>query len=64
MKRRNGKEWTRAEQTEIVSGLRRLAGLSPYLVTLALPGSVLLLPLLAWWLDRRRNGPRAISGHV
>ncbi len=28
--------------------------LSPYLIALLLPGSVLLLPIYAWWLDRRR----------
>lgn len=34
--------------------LRRFASLSPYLVILLLPGSVVLLPLFAWW-DRRRR---------
>ena len=31
----------------------RLSNLSPYLVVLALPGSFVMLPALAWWLDRR-----------
>jgi uncharacterized Tic20 family protein len=35
--------------------LRAAAHLSPYLAVLILPGSFLLLPLLAWWLDRRRH---------
>jgi len=35
--------------------LRRLSNISPYLVVLALPGSFILLPALAWWLDRRRH---------
>jgi hypothetical protein len=28
-------------------------------VVLALPGGLLMLPALAWWLDRRRNRNRA-----
>jgi hypothetical protein len=39
----------------LIETLRALSNLSPYLFTLALPGSVLMLPLLAWWLDRRRG---------
>lgn len=54
MKARNGGEWTPAEKQLLLSQLRRLARLSPYLVVLLLPGSVLLLPAYAWWLDRRR----------
>jgi len=33
--------------------------ISRYLVVLVIPGGVLLLPALAWWLDRRRSGIRA-----
>lgn len=54
MKRRNGSEWTSAERRQLIEQLDALAHLSPYLLILALPGSVLLLPVLAWWLDRRR----------
>jgi hypothetical protein len=54
MKVRNGGHWTPAEKEEILGHLRRLAHLSPYLVALLLPGSMLLLPAYAWWLDRRR----------
>jgi hypothetical protein len=39
--------------------LRRLSSISRYLVVLAMPGGVLLLPALAWWLDRRRSPIRA-----
>jgi uncharacterized Tic20 family protein len=35
--------------------VRALAHLSPYLVVLVLPGSFIALPVLAWWLDRRRQ---------
>lgn len=58
MKQRNGLKWTPAERRELLETVRALSHLSPYLLTLALPGSVLILPLLAWWLDRRRAGRR------
>ncbi len=54
MKVRNGGQWTPAEKAEVLVHMRRMAHLSPYLVALVLPGSVLLLPAYAWWLDRRR----------
>ncbi len=54
MKRRNGGSWTAAERAELMLQLQALAHLSPYLVVLAMPGSFLALPILAWWLDRRR----------
>lgn len=58
MKPRNGTPWSVAEKTELLRQMRRLSRLSPYLVLLVLPGSALLLPLYAWWLDRRRNARR------
>lgn len=54
MKARNGERWTPAERDALLTHLRRMAHLSPYLIALLLPGSVLLLPIYAWWLDRRR----------
>lgn len=54
MKTRNGGNWTEEERRELLAHLRRLTHLSPYLLFLLLPGSALLLPLYAWWLDRRR----------
>jgi hypothetical protein len=61
MKPRNKQRWTLEDRTELRVHLRRLSGISPYLIVLALPGSFLMLPALAWWLDRRRNrqGPPA-----
>lgn len=60
MKQRNRQRWTAEDKAELRIHLRRLSNLSPYLVVLALPGSFVLLPALAWWLDRRRNrGGRA-----
>lgn len=55
MKRRNGGTWSRAERIELEEQLRALAHLSPYLFILMLPGSFVFLPVLAWWLDRRRH---------
>ncbi len=60
MKHRNGSTWTNDEKTELLCQLRILSRLSPYLFFLLLPGSALLLPIYAWWLDRRRKG-RPIS---
>ena len=55
MKRRNGSRWTPTERRDLYQQLQALSHLSPYLVVLALPGSFLMLPALAWWLDRRRG---------
>ena len=55
MKPRNGQRWTAAERTALQDQLRALANLSPYLVVMMLPGSFVALPVLAWWLDRRRQ---------
>lgn len=54
MKRRNGGRWSRSEKQVLKGHINALAHMSPYLVVLALPGSFALLPVLAWWLDRRR----------
>ncbi len=64
MKHRNGGRWTVDERHELIEQFNALAHLSPYLVVLAMPGSVLFLPALAWWLDRRRlqrNAARSAS---
>ena len=55
MKQRNRGKWTAEDRGELRVHLRRLSSLSPYLVVVVLPGSFLMLPALAWWLDRRRN---------
>jgi hypothetical protein len=55
MKPRNGLRWTPEDKAELAIHLRRLSRLSPYLVVGLLPGGFLMLPALAWWLDRRRN---------
>lgn len=63
MKHRNGGTWSDEERAELLRQLRRLSRLSPYLLLLLLPGSALLLPAYAWWLDRRR-GQRPGDGNT
>ena len=53
MKSRNGESWTPQDKSLLLGHLRRITHLSPYLFFLILPGSVVLLPIYAWWLDRR-----------
>ena len=55
MKHRNGGCWSTDEKRELKRQLRSLAHLSPILLLLALPGTFILLPLIAWWLDRRNQ---------
>ena len=55
MKSRNGDSWTPTEKSELIAQLRRLSRISPYLLFLLVPGSALMLPAYAWWLDRRRE---------
>ena len=61
MKQRNKGRWTVEDRAELRAHLRRLSNLSPYLVVLALPGSFVMLPALAWWLDRRRTRSRGVQ---
>ncbi len=65
MKSRNGSHWSAEEKAELIVQLRRLSRLSPYLFFLVVPGSALMLPAYAWWLDRRRDarptGPETSS---
>lgn len=62
MRRRNKQKWTPQEMAEIRAHLKRISRLSPYLVIIVMPGGFAILPVLAWWLDRRRNRTRAGGG--
>ena len=53
MKPRNGERWTAEERMLLRTQLRGLGTIGLYLGTLAIPGTILTLPLLAWYLDRR-----------
>ncbi|MNC89905.1 hypothetical protein D3C83_59180 [compost metagenome] len=55
MKRRNKQQWSPEDLEEIRAQIRRISKLSPYLVVIVMPGGFAMLPVLAWWLDRRRN---------
>ncbi len=55
MKQRNGYRWSESDRHELRMQLRRLASLSPYMALFIAPGGLVVLPLLAWWLDRRRQ---------
>jgi hypothetical protein len=55
MKPRNKQKWTPDDKRQIVVHLRRLSMVSPYLAVMVMPGSFVVLPALAWWLDRRRQ---------
>jgi hypothetical protein len=55
MKPRNGMSWTREDKAAIRTHLRGLASSLPFLVVFTLPGGSLMLPLLAWHLDRRKK---------
>ena len=55
MKPRNHQNWTPEDKRQIVNHLRRLSMVSPYLAVMVMPGSFIVLPALAWWLDRRRQ---------
>jgi hypothetical protein len=56
MKPRNKQNWSMDDKAELRDHLRRLSHISPYIAIMILPGSFLMLPILAWWLDRRRQG--------
>src|SRR2546425_13363463 len=60
MKPRNGGRWPQEDKRELVELLKRLSGMGPYVALLLVPGGLALLPLRAWWLDRRgdRRRPR------
>ena len=55
MKPRNKQKWTQEERRQVVTHLRRLSMVSPYLAVMVMPGSFIVLPALAWWLYRRRQ---------
>lgn len=55
MKQRRGGTWTPEDKQQLKSMVRSASAVSPYLFIWALPGSVLLLPFLAWYLDTRRK---------
>ncbi len=55
MKPRNGGKWTTQERADLKAMLRAASNVSPYLLIWVVPGSILILPFLAWRLDARRK---------
>jgi hypothetical protein len=59
MKQRNGGRWTADERNELRRLLHSASNVSPYLLIWAVPGSMVLLPFMAWFLDVRRKNREA-----
>ena len=55
MKERRGGTWTDDDKVRLQSMVRSASSVSPYLFIWAIPGSMALLPFLAWYLDRQRK---------
>ena len=47
-----------ADEVDCRAQLKRMSQITPYLVVLVMPGGLVVLPALAWWLDPRRNRRR------
>ena len=58
--RRQG-HWTAHEREHLRSVMRSASSVSPYLLIWVVPGSLLLLPFLAWFIDHRRKGGKQPS---
>lgn len=52
--RRQG-QWTAHEREHLREVMRTASSVSPYLLIWVVPGSMLLLPFLAWFIDHRRK---------
>ena len=52
--RRQG-QWTTAERAHLRDVMRSASSVSPYLFVWVIPGSMLILPFMAWFLDRQRK---------
>ncbi|RAR79704.1 hypothetical protein AX018_102526 [Paracidovorax anthurii] len=52
--RRQGR-WSAEERERLRDVMRSASSVSPYLLVWAVPGSMLLLPFMAWFIDRRRS---------
>ena len=62
MKERNRRgKWTKEEIDKLVIQIKHLSTSAPFLILLVLPFGFLMLPLLANWLDRRKQ-PRPLTG--
>lgn len=55
MKERRGGKWSDEDKARLQTMVRSASSVSPYLAIWAIPGSMALLPFLAWYLDRKRK---------
>ena len=55
MKPRNKQKWTPQDKRELILQLKCLSRMSAYVAVLVMPGGFALMPVMAWWLDRRRG---------
>ena len=61
MKPRNKQQWTPQDRRELILHLKRLSRISAYVAVLVMPGGFALMPVIAWWLDRRRGQRLALQ---
>ncbi|MFN4119381.1 hypothetical protein [Acidovorax sp.] len=60
--RRQG-TWDAAERAHLRDVMRSASSVSPYLFIWVIPGSMLLLPFLAWFLDKQRKRRERRAGN-
>ncbi len=53
--RQGGAKWTPEEKVQLKGMVKSASSVSPYLFIWALPGSMVMLPFLAWYIDKRRK---------
>ncbi len=58
MKRRNGVRWSKEERQALARHLNAMARVVPALLIFSLPGGMIFLPILAWFIDRRKGKTR------
>ena len=61
MKPRNKQQWTPQDKRELMLDLKCLSRMSAYIAVLVMPGGFVLMPVMAWWLDRRRGHRGALQ---
>lgn len=54
IKSRSRQPLTRADKVQLRRRVKRIYRLCPYLILLVVPGGLIALPALAWWMNRRR----------
>lgn len=52
--------WTATEREHLRNVMRSASSVSPYLVIWVVPGSLLVLPFMAWFIDRRRRSKNSL----